>query len=162
MEGASVRPSLPPRRRLCHGKLWLDVSGCLGVRRKPRKHERQTLPLRDRERGGHLGIVASDRCRGAKTELVRPHDGGEVVTLTTEPGNAGAVGGTDHEIHTHGNDATPAHDDTHKVGSVVAKWQTVDYCDVTFWSMKIGLEDQRVVAVATADVRLPYRSDLPA
>src|SRR5580704_11003689 len=28
--------------------------------------------------------------------------------------------------------------------------------------MKIGLEDERVLAVAAADVRLPYWSDLPA
>jgi hypothetical protein len=139
----------------------LDV---VQMRSRVTQDERHRLALFDDELCDRLEILAVHRRGRAQHDHVGTGDCAPRVRCDVRnPRDRDAVAEADHQLGTHRDLATLAHDDTHQVGAVIARRHEVEDAHTAGRSRETRFENQRVVTIATRDFHIcRLRHEQPA
>ncbi len=146
---APPRPVMPVVHRFGKGHLRVDRPGQLRVRRIPGEHERDALTRLEHELGHGRQVLAVHLDRRAQAQAVGPGDRDARVVDLAHPGDDRAEVEPDHELRAHRHAAVQSLHDPHDVGRLATRRHEVDRADAALAGLVHGLEDQRVVAVAS-------------
>ncbi len=112
------------------------------------EHEADPFAGRHGELGEPGGVVERHGDVGGEPGRVGPGDGGDLPVLAADPRLDAAVAEAQPHHGAHGDAAADAFDDADDVGDVVARGHGVEDADGALGGLPLGLEDERVAAVA--------------
>ena len=162
--GAAAGPLVPELLRVAQLGLRADRLGHGIVGELVGEGELRGLALGDGELADGPHVLAAQGYLGPQHHHVGTRDGAHGLLVDPRhPGDDRAVVEADHQLRPHLDPTASADDETDQVRGVAAERHEVDERDGTFGGLEVGLEDQRVVAVAAADARGRLgRGDQPA
>ena len=142
------RPALPEADRVAQRRPGVDRNRPGQVAGRPGEHEGNVLTGVDGELGDGAQPLALQRRRGAQPRRVRPGDRLDPAAEVADPGDDMAVVEPQAQFSAHRHGPAGPLDDAHDVRGPAARGHEVDHPDSAIRGVPLGLEDQRVPAVA--------------